>query len=197
MSRLVAALAILLVLSATIAWQPQPREPAELVARRLCKSRTVTASIAALQASARYDQQHYARAATVAIIALEEHNRPALRQIAEEILFATAASVIPRIDRMTLGPGQISREFFAREIAPLAPEARFPEAIVSASGARRLIEAWVSSRLPPDGDALYASADAMDRHLHGIFAAFHGANDEIYLTAGSSIAAKLCNLRRA
>ncbi len=197
MSRLAAALAILLVLSALVAWQPQRREPAELVAQRLCKSGTVAASMATLKASARYDRAHYAQAATVAIMAMEEHNRSGLRQIAEEILFAAAASVIPRVDRLTLGPGQISRAFFAREIEPLAPQARFPEAIVSVSGARSLIEAWVSSRLPADGDTLYASPDAMDRHLQGIFAAFHGASDGIYLSVGSSIATRLCSLRTA
>ena len=195
MSRLAAALAVLLVLVAAVAWQPLAREPAELVVHRLCTSKTVGAPIAALRASTPPDRQLHARAATIAIMAMEDLNRPGPRRFAEEMLFAAAASTIPRVDRMTLGPGQISRAFFDRELAALAPGARFPEAVVSTSGARNLIEAWIESRLPGDGDALYAAPAALEGHLRGIFAAFHGAGDEIYLAAGSAIAARLCSAR--
>jgi hypothetical protein len=94
---------------------------------------------------------------------------------------------------MSLGPAQISRPFFDREIAPLVPGASYPESIVTVPSALHLIQVWASKRV-----AQYIltekseSKEAYRLALLDVFDHFHGYADPVYRAVGLYIAANRC-----
>lgn len=173
---------------------PVPRNDARQVAAYLCRSPAVTSMLRASDTASQKVRNYYATGAATAIIAMESYNRPALWRVAEEVLFTVANWASPRVARMTLGPAQISRAFFEREISPLAPGANYPASIATVPSAWRLIAIWASARIAQDVPAqLSGSPVAYRLALAEIFDKFHGYDDPTYRAVGLSIAADRCH----
>jgi hypothetical protein len=190
---MVAAAFILSALVALIVTLPATHETAETVTRRLCRSGNVATMLAPLRADPGRDRTHYARAVAAAVIAIETYNRPAAWREAENIVFAVLAWASPRVARMTLGPAQISRAFFEREIAPLAPAATFPASIATFDGARAALEVWAAARLPQVPPYSSASAPGVPfSAVAELFETFHGRDDGTYRRVAFRIAVDLC-----
>lgn len=190
---MVAAAFTLSALLALIVTLPATHETAETVTRRLCRSGNVVAMLAPLRADPSRDRIHYARAVAVAVISIERYNRPAAWREAENIVYSALAGASPRVARMTLGPAQISRAFFDREIAPLAPAAIFPASIATFDGAQVALEAWAAARLPQAPPYSSASAPGVPfSAVAELFETYHGRDDGTYRRVALQIAVDLC-----
>lgn len=173
---------------------PAMREPTGIATARVCRN-TLAITARSLQTPNLYRSlADHAQAAAIAIIAVELYNRPALMRTFEEFIFDLFAEFVPLVDRMTLGPAQISRVFFDSEVAPLMPGSQFPEAILKLAGTQRALTIWATARLSANYATFsLASPQEQQEALAGLFDAFHGAKDPTYRTAALHVALGRCS----
>jgi hypothetical protein len=108
-------------------------------------------------------------------------------------MFNAAAHFSPRIRRMSVGPAQISSDFFERYIKPIAPDSIFPDAVMTLAGAREALTIWATAHLIAN-HANFSAAPLGEQQeiLAGLFDTFHGARDETYRAAALHVFSGRC-----
>ncbi|MFO0449718.1 MAG: hypothetical protein ACK52I_13855 [Pseudomonadota bacterium] len=192
-ARILLATLMLFALLAITLSIPLSRAPASSVTAQVCRSKlanTVFDSGLPFENRSLID---YAHGVSVAILVVETSNRPAFWRLFEEIMYNAAAHLSPRLRRMSVGPAQISSDFFDRHIKPIAPDSVFPDAVMTLAGARETLTIWATAQLtvnhPNFSDALTGEQQEI---LAGLFDTFHGARDETYRAAALHVVSGRC-----
>jgi len=191
LSQLIVAFGIFLIIVAVIVEIPSPRLRPQTVVEQLCRQDRAVVNLASQPIPQAPTREDYARGAAVAIVAIEMYNRPAIWRLAKEVVFDAMAWTSPRIAQATIGPAQMSRAFFEREIAPLVPDATFPESVLAPESARNLIRTWIEARLAKKVPA-NSAAKTYAFELGHLFEIYNGSRDPEYRMVALRIALDHC-----